>query len=89
VPSDQEKLALLALKETLSELSQNNVAVEEVQTAIFTVGKAHNYENLRDWFGFLYETLLGQKQGPRMGSFCVLYGLSKTILLIDTALQRS
>jgi len=49
---------------------------------VFAVGNAQGYENLRDWFGALYEILLGQKQGPRMGSFIALYGRQKTIDLI-------
>jgi lysyl-tRNA synthetase, class I len=43
----------------------------------------------RLWFQALYETLLGQQTGPRMGSFIHLYGIDKTIFLIQDALQRS
>ena len=43
-------------------------------------------EELRDWFRALYEVLLGQSEGPRMGSFIALYGLAETIALIDRAL---
>ena len=39
-----------------------------------------------DWFKALYETLLGQEQGPRMGSFIVLYGISETVTLIKRVL---
>jgi len=86
-PNDQEKSALRELKTSLQNIPKDTSA-DDTQTAIFTVGKNHNYENLREWFGCLYETLLGQKQGPRMGSFCVLYGFDKTIKLIDDALNR-
>jgi lysyl-tRNA synthetase class 1 len=34
----------------------------------------------------LYEILLGQAQGPRMGSFIALYGIDNMITLIDRAL---
>ncbi|WP_158246460.1 hypothetical protein [Thalassospira sp. GB04J01] len=34
----------------------------------------------------LYEILLGQEQGPRMGSFIALYGLDESVALIDRAL---
>ena len=50
------------------------------------MGKAAEYENLRDWFKCLYEVLLGQSEGPRMGSFFALYGREKSIQLIDDAL---
>ena len=42
--------------------------------------------NLRDWFKALYQILLGQEQGPRMGSFIALYGVPESIRLIDRAL---
>lgn len=88
IPSETERPALLELKQVLESLPDETSA-DDTQTAIFTVGKNHNYENLRDWFGCLYETLLGQSQGPRMGSFCVLYGFERTIKLVDAALERS
>ena len=37
--------------------------------------------------GALYEILLGQSQGPRMGSFIALYGVAETVALIDRALN--
>jgi lysyl-tRNA synthetase class 1 len=51
------------------------------------VGKAHRFENLRDWFKALYETLLGTSQGPRMGSFIALYGIDNSRRLIAEALE--
>ncbi len=58
---------------------------ENLQTLTFTVGKDHGFENLRDWFKALYEVLLGQDQGPRMGSFFALYGLANAITLVERA----
>ena len=52
----------------------------------FSAGGGHNFENLKDWFSCLYEVLLGQEQGPRMGSFIALYGLNELIELIERAL---
>jgi lysyl-tRNA synthetase class 1 len=40
---------------------------EGIQNLVFEVGKAHSFENLRDWFKALYETLLGTSQGPTHG----------------------
>lgn len=60
---------------------------EELQTEVYEVGKRHGFENLRDWFKALYETLPGQSQGPRMGSFIALYGVNETVALIDRALK--
>ena len=41
-----------------------------------------------DFFKLLYQVLLGQEQGPRMGSFIKLYGIDKTILLIDKVINQ-
>ena len=46
----------------------------------------YGFEQLRDWFKALYETLLGSSQGPRMGSFIALYGVENTRALIAEAL---
>ena len=54
---------------------------------MFTVGKEHGFENLREWFQALYQVLLGQDQGPRFGSFVALYGLDKTVTMIDASLK--
>ena len=59
---------------------------EDIQSVVYATGKAAEYENLRDWFKCLYEVLLGQSEGPRMGSFFALYGREKSIQLIDDAL---
>jgi lysyl-tRNA synthetase, class I len=50
------------------------------------VGKAHQFEPLRAWFGALYEVLLGQTQGPRFGSFVELYGIAETRAMIARSL---
>ncbi len=64
---------------------------EEIQTIVYEIGKREEFgfENLRDWFKALYETLLGSEQGPRMGSFIALYGIENTRKLIAEALDRS
>ena len=63
-----------------------NAAVDDVQTQVYEVGKRHPFESLREWFQALYEILLGQQQGPRMGSFIALYGIDETTELIRRAL---
>lgn len=84
-PTDEERAALAELKETILNTPKEATA-EELQTEVFTVGKNHHYENLREWFKTLYEILLGQEQGPRMGSFIALYGRNETCALIDRVL---
>ena len=60
---------------------------EEIQTQIYNIGKKHNFSNLRDFFILIYQTLLGQNQGPRLGSFIKMYGINNTCKLIDKALK--
>ena len=84
-PSDAERAAIETLKQKLEGLRDCDDA-EALQSEVFAVGKEHEFENLRDWFKALYEVLLGQSQGPRMGGFIALYGVENTIALIDKAL---
>jgi len=84
-PSDHERAALKDLLGELEALPADTDA-ETIQTAVYEVGKRHEFENLRDWFKALYEVLLGQSQGPRFGSFAAIYGLGETRSLIARAL---
>ncbi len=85
-PSDQERAALEDLATRLGELTPNCDGAS-IQDIVYAVGNAHEFSNMRDWFGALYEVLLGQKQGPRFGSFVALYGIDETIQMINTALD--
>jgi lysyl-tRNA synthetase class 1 len=63
------------------------VTAELIQTEIYEIGKRSGFEaDLRGWFKALYEVLLGQEQGPRMGSFIALYGREESMSLIRRAL---
>ena len=73
---------ILGLLQTIdTELSS-----EEIQTQIYEIGKKHNFVNLRDYFKLVYQVLLGQEKGPRLGSFIKLYGIKKTCKLLEDAL---
>ncbi|MEQ8602541.1 MAG: lysine--tRNA ligase [Marivibrio sp.] len=85
-PDARDRAALEDLRESLAALPADADA-ETIQTEIYEIGKRHGYEPLRDWFKALYQILLGQDQGPRIGSFFALYGLNETIALIDRALR--
>ena len=60
---------------------------ENIQTVIYDIGKESEYDSLKDWFSALYEILLGQSQGPRLGSFIILYGVEEIVKLIDKAIK--
>jgi lysyl-tRNA synthetase, class I len=81
----RERAALADLEARLGALPAK-VLAEEIQAVVYEVGKTHGFEPLRDWFGALYEVLLGQTQGPRFGSFIELYGVPETRDLITKAL---
>jgi lysyl-tRNA synthetase, class I len=89
-PEPNEAAALRALDAELAQVAEDTPA-EELQTKIYEIGKREEFgfENLRDWFRALYETLLGSSQGPRMGSFIALYGVAATRRLIAEALHGS
>jgi lysyl-tRNA synthetase class 1 len=84
-PTKGERAALEDLLGELEALSEGAEA-EAIQTQVYEVGKRHDFENLRAWFKALYEILLGQEQGPRMGSLFALYGLEAGRALIRKAL---
>ena len=85
-PSTQEIRHLKTLIVRLQQLPPD-ADKNTIQTAVFDVGKAADYESIKDWFTCLYETLLGQKQGPRMGSFIKSYGIAESIVLIEDAID--
>ena len=87
LPSDMERAALEDLINELKGIEEESATdASVVQTVVYEVGKRHAFEDLKAWFKALYEILLGQEQGPRMGSFIALYGLGETVALIERAL---
>lgn len=85
-PEGKEIDALRELKSVL-ETSPASATGEEIQTAVYEIGKKYYADDLKGWFKVMYETLLGQQTGPRMGSFIALYGVRESIALIDDALN--
>ena len=59
---------------------------EIIQSEIYRIGREYQFEPMRDWFCSIYEVLLGQKDGPRFGSFILIYGVENTQKLIMEAL---
>ena len=84
-PTDKHKGLLEQISEMLSKLSGKETG-EEIQNEIYAIGREAGYENLRDFFKELYQILLGQTQGPRLGTFFKLYGIEDTIKLIKSKL---
>ena len=71
----------------LSKIKKESTS-EEIQTEIYEIGKNNNFENLREYFKLIYQVLLGQEEGPRLGSFIKLYGINKTCKLLEKVLKK-
>ncbi|MBV9510608.1 MAG: lysine--tRNA ligase [Caulobacteraceae bacterium] len=86
-PDERERVALADLAERLKALPADCRDAEAIQNEVYAAGKEAAFEPLRAWFTALYEVLLGQSQGPRFGSFAAIFGLARTIDLIERALR--
>ncbi|MDP3553866.1 lysine--tRNA ligase [Methylocystis sp.] len=94
-----ERDVLQKIDETLQ--GMEGASAEEIQSALYDVGRAApRYQDFaakgatperpgvsNDFFNMLYEVLLGEKKGPRFGSFIALYGVAETRKLIEDALN--
>jgi lysyl-tRNA synthetase class 1 len=60
---------------------------QEIQSACYSAGKENGLK-LGAWFQTLYRLLLGQQQGPRIGTFVSVYGVQETLELIDKKLTE-
>ena len=85
-PNGKERAALAELATRLAAMADERNG-EVAQAVVYEIGKTHGFEPLRDWFKALYEVLFGQSQGPRFGSFAVLFGCAETANLIRQALD--
>ena len=83
--NEKERKGITELIKTLSTLN-NETTSDDIQSMVFAIGKKLEYENLREWFKGLYETILGQSEGPRMGSFIKLYGIEPTKKLLENVI---
>jgi lysyl-tRNA synthetase class 1 len=84
-PNEKQKEILLSILKILENLDPNTDNVF-IQNKIYDIGMGAGYENLRDYFKDLYQILLGQIEGPRLGTFIKLYGIAQTIELIKEKL---
>ncbi|MBG0794658.1 lysine--tRNA ligase [Methylocystis sp. H62] len=96
---ETEREVLQKIDETLR--GMDAASAEEIQSALYDVGRAApRYQDFaakgatperpgvsNDFFNMLYEVLLGEKKGPRFGSFIALYGVAETRKLIEDALN--
>ena len=76
------------------------VEAEQVQDAALDVARAiPRYQNMAakgatperpgvsgEWWKAIYQVVFGEDQGPRFGSFAAIFGLERTVALIESAL---
>ncbi|TVQ36227.1 MAG: lysine--tRNA ligase [Geminicoccaceae bacterium] len=84
-PTAQERAAMDELLAYLRGVAPDTSG-DDLQNEVYEIGKRHGFEPLRNWFKALYEVLLGQSEGPRMGSFFRLYGVANSAALVEKAL---
>jgi lysyl-tRNA synthetase, class I len=96
---DVERSVLMQISSILSQLSTNTSA-DEIQHALYDIARPipryqdHSAKGAtaarpgvsNEFFNMVYAVLLGESQGPRLGSFIAIYGLEETQALIDKAL---
>jgi len=99
-PDAVEREALLALDQALLALSATAPA-EAIQEAVYDVArKIPRYQDFEAkgasterpgvsnaWFDALYSVLLGEKRGPRFGTFAAITGIAQTRALVADALS--
>ena len=98
-PDEVETGALNNLDKVLAELPVSADA-DTIQNHLLDVGRAvPRYQDPAkvspsggpgvklEWFQAIYQTLLGQERGPRLGTFIALYGIPETRALIAKALS--
>jgi len=84
-PDDMERNLLNELLECCNNVNESETA-ENLQNKVYSIAKSVDYD-LKSWFGCIYKVLLGQNQGPRVGSFIALYGAKNMAKLIEEKLS--
>lgn len=90
-PTQKYQEILTHMRTTLLSIENEDLASEtDIQNHMFAVGKKY-YEpkDLRTYFSNIYQILLGQEEGPRLGSFIKLFGINNTVKLIDEKLKSN
>jgi lysyl-tRNA synthetase, class I len=95
---DVERGVLMQISSRLSQLSAN-ASADEIQHALYDIARPipryqdHSAKGAtsarpgvsNEFFNMIYTVLLGENQGPRLGSFVAIYGLDEMRELIDKA----
>jgi lysyl-tRNA synthetase class 1 len=85
IPSKQQQKLLKQIILMLDNISQNATS-KEIQNQLYNIAQEAGYVELKQFFTDIYQILLGQTAGPRLGSFFKLYGIKESIKLITSKL---
>lgn len=85
--ADSDILLLTKLRDKLASLPLE-IEASEIQNSLYEVARETGYEDTKIFFKDLYGLLLGQEEGPRMGSFISLFGINNTIKLVEEILIK-
>jgi lysyl-tRNA synthetase, class I len=99
-PDDVERVVLMQTSSELSKLPRD-ASADEIQNALYDIARPiPRYQDYsakgataarpgvsNEFFNMIYAVLLGENQGPRLGSFIAIYGLDETRNLIDKAVS--
>ncbi len=85
--TSEEAASMRALDQALAALPPDADATT-IQNLVTETGKSTGYTpaTLRGWYQALYQVLLGQTEGPRIGPFIALYGVDNMRALIAKGL---
>ncbi len=78
---------IILLNRILEGLKTSPIDAENTQNLFYDIARELNYTDLKLFFKNIYQLLLGQENGPRLGTFVMLYGIQKTEDLIKKTLN--
>ncbi len=86
-PSEKERKGFIKLINILENIHESSDP-EDIQTKVYDIGMELEFEKLKYWFQGFYQVILGQDQGPRIGSFIKFFGIKETINLLRDKLNE-
>jgi lysyl-tRNA synthetase, class I len=84
--TDEQKKLLSGMKDKL--LSLADISAESIQNSMYDLAREFEITDTKILFQTFYSLLLGEKQGPRIGTFIALYGINETVSRIDKVLNN-
>lgn len=75
-----------AIDNLIELLEKSNKNAQDLQSCFFQAGKESGIP-LGQWFMMLYQALIGTEQGPKLGSFCMMYGIENVINILKSQIN--